>query len=186
MAPEKPRLVFPRGGQLFKRGRRGRGKAEKSRGERNGTKRGERRNESVAVGSEPRGEGRPEGKTRSFLTGSEEPEGATGEEEKIGSSLCVRERERDKKRKGREKRREKKEKREKRREKEEKKEKKKKEHTPPPAGLDETHACDPMAFHTAILSVPLSPRFPSHLLIPAESFWCFFLSLCSALNDVIY
>lgn len=121
MAPEKPRLVFPRGGQLFKRGRRGRGKAEKSRGERNGTKRGERRNESVAVGSEPRGEGRPEGKTRSFLTGSEEPEGTTGEEEKIGSSLCVRERERDKKEEGE---REKKRKKKRRGKKEEKKKRK--------------------------------------------------------------
>lgn len=53
-----------------------------------------------------------------------------------------------------------------------------------PLGSDETHACDPMAFHTAILSDPSSPRFPSHLLIPAET--CSFLSFFSASNDVTY
>lgn len=76
MAPEKPRLVSSPVADNYLKGGGGE-RPKKSRGERNGTKRGERRNESVAVGSEPRGEGRPEGKTRSFLTGSEEPEGAT-------------------------------------------------------------------------------------------------------------
>lgn len=58
-----------------------------------------------------------------------------------------------------------------------------------PLGFDETHACDPMAFHTAILSSdPSSPRFPSHLLIPAESFSCspLFSSFLPGSNDVIY
>lgn len=58
-----------------------------------------------------------------------------------------------------------------------------------PLGFDETHACDPMAFHTAIPSSdPSSPRFPSHLLIPAESFSCspLFSSFLPGSNDVIY
>lgn len=81
------------------------------------------------AGNQLEEEGPRGGKTRSSLTGSEVPgEAASRREER---SVPVRKRDKSGK-------------------KERKEGKEKKEHAPPPAGLDETHACDPipMAFHS--------------------------------------
>lgn len=183
---------FPRGGQLFKRGRRGgreRPKNPKAK-----------RTESVA-------------KRWEAESGRRGEEGARRQNEKFsdwqrrtgGSAWAPRGdrfesvrgrigRRRGREGRGGEKRRREEKKKRKERKKEEKKNeekegKRKRSTHYHPLGFDETHACDPMAFHTAILSSdPSSPRFPSHLLIPAESFSCspLFSSFLPGSNDVIY
>lgn len=182
---------FPRGGQLFKRGRR-EGEAEKSKGETD-RKRGE------AVGSgigEARGGRGQKAKREVFWLAAKNRrerlstagrsvrvcERKDRKEEREGGEGRGKEKKRGKKkRKERKKRRKKKTKK--------KKEKEKGAHTTTRWVSTRRMRAIPWRSYTAILSSdPSSPRFPSHLLIPAESFSCspLFSSFLPGSNDVIY
>lgn len=165
-------------------GGEGEREAEKSKGETGRNEKGRKRGEAVGSGiGEVRGGGRGQKAKRGVLwlaaKNRREHRSTTGRSVRV----CERDREEGEEEGEGEGEEKKKKKREKKKN-EEKEGKRKRSTHHHPLGSDETHACDPMAFHTAILSDPSSPRFPSHLLIPAET--CSFLSFFSASNDVTY
>lgn len=136
----RPRLIFPRGGQLFKGGSRN------PKAKRDETK------EQTNVGKEH--EGRRQNEEFSDWHRTEPRERQVEQEKKRGKREIGSAGEGQESSRRRERR-----------------ERKKKEQAPPPAGLDETHACDPipMAFHGS-MPVLLSSRFPISFSVPSSIF----------------